>query len=245
MTERQQRVSRKDAKTPRTATAIVAKIRQQRISRKVAKSQRKTGLVSKYQSRFPLCDFAPLREPVVPCLPALFAVCGHSGAGKTTLIEAATRRLRRRGLAVAVVKHDVHGVDVDRRGKDSDRLFRSGADVFLHGPNERLARLHSGGFAELLRRYDLVLVEGWKRAPLPKVWLLGPGESGAPRGVKTFSRSCRAARSGSKRLWRSWTNGSVERRAPFLGRIDVRECPPEMLRHARRLEFLSRHDPAK
>jgi len=113
----------------------------------------------------------------------LLAVCGHSGSGKTTLIEAATRRLRRRGLAVAVVKHDVHGMNIDRRGKDSDRLFRSGADVFLHGPRERLARLHSGDFAELLRRYDLVLVEGWKRAPLPKVWLLGPGESDAPRGV--------------------------------------------------------------
>ena len=113
----------------------------------------------------------------------LLAICGHSGSGKTTLIEAATRRLRRRGLAVAVVKHDVHGVDVDRPGKDSDRIFRSGADVFLHGPGERLARLHSGGFAELLRRYDLVLVEGGKRAPLPKVWLLGPRESKPPPGV--------------------------------------------------------------
>jgi molybdopterin-guanine dinucleotide biosynthesis protein MobB len=113
----------------------------------------------------------------------LLAVCGHSGSGKTTLIEAATRRLRRRGLAVAVVKHDVHGVDVDRPGKDSDRIFRSGADVFLQGPGERLARLHSGSFAELLQRYDLVLVEGGKRGPLPKVWLLGPRESNPPRGI--------------------------------------------------------------
>jgi len=113
----------------------------------------------------------------------LLAVCGHSGSGKTTLIEAAARRLRRRGLAVAVVKHDVHGVNVDRPGKDSDRIFRSGADVFLHGPGERLARLHSGGFNELLQRYDLVLVEGGKRSPLPKVWLLGPRESAPPGGV--------------------------------------------------------------
>jgi molybdopterin-guanine dinucleotide biosynthesis protein B len=138
-----------------------------------------------------------MSRPRIPKALPLLAVCGHSGSGKTTLIEAATRRLRRRGLAVAVVKHDVHGVDVDRRGKDSDRLFRSGADVFLQGPRERLARLHSrpsgqarhteggqaGGFAELLGRYDLVLVEGWKRAPLPKVWLLGPRERHAPRGV--------------------------------------------------------------
>jgi molybdopterin-guanine dinucleotide biosynthesis protein MobB len=124
-----------------------------------------------------------MKAPRIPKSLPVLAVCGHSESGKTTLIEAAARRLRRRGLAVAVLKHDVHGLDVDRRGKDSDRLFRSGADVFLHGPRERLARLHSGGFAGLLGRYDLVLVEGWKRAPLPKVWLLAPGESEAPRGV--------------------------------------------------------------
>jgi molybdopterin-guanine dinucleotide biosynthesis protein MobB len=136
-----------------------------------------------------------MKRPRIPKKLPLLAVCGHSGAGKTTLIEAAVRRLRRRGLAVAVVKHDVHGLNVDRRGKDSDRLFRSGADVFLHGPRERLARLHSGGFDELLGRYDLVLVEGWKRAPLPKVWLLGAGESKAPRGVgKTLAVLPRGAR---------------------------------------------------
>ena len=157
--------------------------RRQRVSRKVAKPQREKRLRPFETSSAALCDFAPLRESVVSRTPSLLAVCGHSGSGKTTLIEAAARRLRRRGLAVAVVKHDVHGVNIDRRGKDSDRLFRSGADVFLHGPRERFARLHSGGFAELLRRYDLVLVEGWKRAPLPKVWLLGPRESDAPPGV--------------------------------------------------------------
>lgn len=106
----------------------------------------------------------------------VLAVCGFSGAGKTTLIEGVLPRLRQRGLAVAVVKHDAHGLDVDHRGKDSDRLFRAGADVLLQGPDETLVRRHgAGSFAAairgLLEDHDLVLVEGHKATPLAKLWL--------------------------------------------------------------------------
>ena len=118
-------------------------------------------------------------------LPVL-GVCGWSGSGKTTLIETVMPRLLKRNLKVAVVKHDVHGIDVDRPGKDSDRFFQAGADVFLQG-NEELNRLHPDPAADLVsrlialaRRYDLVLVEGHKQSPLPKVWLLHEGESGPP-----------------------------------------------------------------
>ncbi len=118
-------------------------------------------------------------------LPVL-AVCGWSNSGKTTLIEWAVRRLRERGLDVAVVKHDVHGINVDTPGKDSDRLFHAGADVMLRGGGERLVRLHDRRgvpLEELLRslagRYDVVLAEGHKATPLPKVWL-EPPDGGDP-----------------------------------------------------------------
>lgn len=106
----------------------------------------------------------------------VLAVCGLSGAGKTTLLEAVIPRLVERGLAVAVVKHDAHGLDVDRPGKDSSRLFTAGADVVLRGPGEVLTRRHGDGELEatlldLLGDHDLVLVEGHKLTPLPKVWL--------------------------------------------------------------------------
>ena len=116
-------------------------------------------------------------------LPVL-AVCGWSGSGKTTLIERLVPLLRARGLDIAVVKHDVHGIDVDRPGKDSDRLFRAGADVLLRGKEEAVLRTHRrthrpGDLADALksaaRRYDLVLVEGHKDTPLRKLWLYGPG----------------------------------------------------------------------
>ena len=115
----------------------------------------------------------------------VLAVCGFSGAGKTTLLEAVIPRLVGRGLAVAVVKHDAHGLHVDRPGKDSDRLYRVGADVVLRGPDESLCRRHGGvelvsEVLTLLARHDLVLVEGHKRTPLAKVWLEHPAQGGSP-----------------------------------------------------------------
>jgi len=126
----------------------------------------------------------------------IFAICGHSGSGKTTLIEALLPRLRAGGLSVAVAKFHAHGIDVDRPGKDSDRFFRAGADVFLQGPDQGFSRVHpppsTGGrtgperrpvlqLAALARRYDLVLVEGRKPLPCARVWLLREGERRPPR----------------------------------------------------------------
>jgi len=124
--------------------------------------------------------------PILADLP-IFAICGHSGSGKTTLLEALLARLRGSGLAVAVAKFHAHGIDVDRPGKDSDRLFRAGADVFLQGPDEGFSRTLPAGrtpaltLADLSRRYDLVLVEGRKPLPCAKVWLLGERERRVPR----------------------------------------------------------------
>jgi molybdopterin-guanine dinucleotide biosynthesis protein MobB len=124
--------------------------------------------------------------------PAL-AVCGPRGAGKTALLEAVIPELTGRGLAVAALKHHGHpgGLSVDQPGKDSDRLYRAGADVRLEAPDEAFARVHRGGDADLvdvlsalLADHDLVLVEGHKTAPLPKVWLSGEGATGPPDGLE-------------------------------------------------------------
>ena len=119
----------------------------------------------------------------------IFAICGHSGSGKTTLIEALVPRLAAGGLSVAVAKTHAHGIDVDRPGKDSDRFFRAGADVFLQGPDQGFSRVHPPErrpvlqLAALARRYDLVLVEGRKPLPCAKVWLLREGERRPPRAL--------------------------------------------------------------
>ncbi len=124
-----------------------------------------------------------------PCCPAL-GICGYSGAGKTTLIERLLPVLARQGLRVAVIKHDVHGLQVDTPGKDSDRLFQAGADVLLHGPGEGFYRFHKTGGAVLEKaldlltpHYDLILVEGHKDTPLPRIWLQKAGEDSPPPGI--------------------------------------------------------------
>lgn len=118
----------------------------------------------------------------------ILAICGWAGSGKTTLIEGLATRLTGKGLKVAAVKHDVRGLQVDRPGKDSDRFFRAGADVFMHGPDERFFRAHPADdkhdlahtLHSLAARYDVVLVEGNKTAPLRKVWLLGDDQTTPP-----------------------------------------------------------------
>ena len=123
------------------------------------------------------------REPVL-------AVCGWSGSGKTTMLEKVIPLLVDRGLRVAVVKHDAHGIDIDREGKDSARLFAAGADIHLRGPEEQVWRSHhriedslEHAISGLLSTHDLVLVEGHKGTPLPKIWCLGEGEEAVPEGI--------------------------------------------------------------
>ena len=127
---------------------------------------------------------------MIDALPVL-GICGSSGAGKTTLIEQIVPRLVEKGLRVAIVKHDVHGINVDHPGKDSDRMFRAGADVLLQGPTEEFFRAHGTGDHKLVtvlrrlsREYDLILLEGHKETPVPKIWLLSDEEGGPPAETK-------------------------------------------------------------
>jgi len=109
--------------------------------------------------------------------PPTFGICGWSGSGKTTLIEALVREFRGRGLCIGVVKHQAHGLDVDREGKDTDRFFRAGAAVAAHDAQQGFTRfpVSDDNLDDLVARlgvgYDLVLVEGHKSADMPKIWL--------------------------------------------------------------------------
>ena len=107
----------------------------------------------------------------------ILAVSGPSGAGKTRLLVRLIPALRRRGLRVGALKHAGHAHPLDRPGKDSERLRRAGAvSVAVQGPTE-LALFGPpipGGaraLARLLPPVDLVLAEGFKREPLPRLEL--------------------------------------------------------------------------
>jgi molybdopterin-guanine dinucleotide biosynthesis protein B len=108
----------------------------------------------------------------------VFGFAGWSGSGKTTLIERLIPRFAARGLVVSLVKHAHHGFDIDHAGKDSHRHREAGCTEVLVTSAARWALMHElRGAPELtldaalarLAPCDLVLVEGFKRAPIPKL----------------------------------------------------------------------------
>ena len=117
----------------------------------------------------------------------IFGIAGWSGSGKTTLIEKLIPRLTAKGLRVSLIKHAHHTFDVDRPGKDSYRHRHAGASEVLVTSSRRWVLMHElrgaqePTFEEQVRRLspcDLLLVEGFKHAPIPKleVWRSATGE---------------------------------------------------------------------
>jgi len=120
-------------------------------------------------------------------VPPMVAIVGYSGSGKTTLVVKLIEEFCRRGVQVGTLKHDVHGFEMDRPGKDTWRHKKAGAAVTIissprqigmvrdvdhdHQPRE-LAALYSG--------LDLVLVEGFKRAAQPKIEIYRTATGKAP-----------------------------------------------------------------
>lgn len=107
----------------------------------------------------------------------VLGLVGWSGSGKTTLLAAVLPLLRAGGLRVSTVKHAHHGFDMDRPGKDSFRHREAGAHEVLVASSARWALLHEvegpePSLPNLLARLDpvdLVLVEGFKSHPYPKL----------------------------------------------------------------------------
>jgi len=118
----------------------------------------------------------------------VFGIAGWSGSGKTTLLEKLIPQFTARGLKVSVIKHAHHGFDIDRPGKDSYRHREAGASEVLLSCNDRWALMHERRgesdvtLDELLARLapcDLVLIEGFKQEPIPKLEVYRP-ENGKP-----------------------------------------------------------------
>ncbi len=108
----------------------------------------------------------------------IFGIAGHSGMGKTTLLERLIPELKSRNLTVSLIKHSHKAIEIDRPGKDSYRLREAGcSEVVLLGDG-RWALMHElRGNSEpsveyLLSRLqpcDLVLIEGFKSGDFPKI----------------------------------------------------------------------------
>lgn len=119
----------------------------------------------------------------------VFGLAGWSGSGKTTLMVKLVAAMAERGLKVSTIKHAHHDFDIDQPGKDSYRHRAAGASEVLIASGRRWALMHELGDApeptlpELLSRLspvDLVLVEGFKFQPHPKLEIHRPAIGKAP-----------------------------------------------------------------
>ncbi|HMW23686.1 MAG TPA: molybdopterin-guanine dinucleotide biosynthesis protein B [Burkholderiaceae bacterium] len=119
----------------------------------------------------------------------VFGMAGWSGSGKTTLVERLIPVFTARGLRVSVIKHAHHGFDLDRPGKDSWRHREAGATQVLMLSNDRWILMHElRGAPEptleeqlrLLAPCDLVLIEGYKAAAVPKIEIHRPAHGRPP-----------------------------------------------------------------
>ena len=110
--------------------------------------------------------------------PKIFGIAGWKNSGKTGLMVRLVSEMTRRGHVVSTVKHAHHDFDIDKVGADSYRHREAGAHEVTIVSSTRFAIMHElrgapePSFEEILSRLapcDLVLIEGYKREPIPKI----------------------------------------------------------------------------
>jgi molybdopterin-guanine dinucleotide biosynthesis protein B len=108
-------------------------------------------------------------------MPVFMSIVGKSGSGKTTLIEKLVPELKRRGMRIGTIKHSAHNIEMDKPGKDSWRHKQAGAVTVMVVAPQTIAMVKSMPSPNLYRleKYfddvDLVLTEGFKSGPMPKI----------------------------------------------------------------------------
>jgi molybdopterin-guanine dinucleotide biosynthesis protein B len=121
-----------------------------------------------------------INQPLVLC------IVGFSNSGKTTVTVGLVAALTARGFRVGTIKHDVHGFEMDRPGKDSWRHRQAGATATIVTSPDRIGMVMDADqdhqpdeLLPLFKRMDIIIAEGFKRARLPKIEVFRP-ENGKP-----------------------------------------------------------------
>jgi molybdopterin-guanine dinucleotide biosynthesis protein B len=108
----------------------------------------------------------------------VMGIVGWSGSGKTSLLVALLPILKGMGLKVSTMKHAHHRFDLDKPGKDSFRHREAGASEVLVVTSSRWVLMHESreepepsieSLIERMTPVDLLLIEGFKTHPHPKV----------------------------------------------------------------------------
>ena len=115
----------------------------------------------------------------------VIAVSGVKNSGKTTVLEGLVAELARRGLKAAVIKHDGHRFEPDRPGTDSFRCLAAGAvgAAVFDGEKFQLVKRAPISETELVGCFpeaDVILLDGFKNSPWPKIEVVRAGNSDGP-----------------------------------------------------------------
>jgi molybdopterin-guanine dinucleotide biosynthesis protein B len=148
----------------------------------------------------------------------ILSIVGRSDSGKTLLIETLVSALKEKGTRIATVKHDVHGFDIDREGKDRWRHKQAGACTVVLSSPTKIAMIKDVREEQDLERkrgqwitdVDLIVTEGYKRADDPKV------------EVALFGDSDALLCSGEDGLVAVVTNREIIRDVPVLRRTELK-----------------------
>ena len=115
----------------------------------------------------------------------VLGIVAWSGTGKTTLLERLIPELKNQAVRVAAIKHSHHDFEIDKQGKDSDRLRKAGAEQIILASKYRTAFISEEDgetepdlYQQLGRldtdKLDLVLVEGFRQENIPKIEVYRP-----------------------------------------------------------------------
>ncbi len=111
-------------------------------------------------------------------------VSSCSNTGKTVLIEGLIKEIKNRGYTVATIKHDVHGFDIDKEGKDTWRHRKAGAEAVIISSRERMALIREVQeelpLEELIKQveeFDFIIIEGYKKSKYRKLEVYRQGIS--------------------------------------------------------------------
>lgn len=118
----------------------------------------------------------------------IISFVGKSGSGKTTLAVKVISELKRRGYKVGVIKHDAHGFEIDHEGKDSWKQKKAGASTVALSSPEKFAVIKDVEtewapgriISAYLSDVDVVVAEGFKKSPFPKIEVVRKENSARP-----------------------------------------------------------------
>ncbi|MBC1500500.1 molybdopterin-guanine dinucleotide biosynthesis protein B [Listeria weihenstephanensis] len=111
----------------------------------------------------------------------ILQITGFKKSGKTTLTNCFVQQLKAQDYTVAVIKHDAHAFTIDHPGTDSHSFRESGADIVALSSSSQHAIMVDQGITlqnmiAQLPPTDVILIEGYKEAPFPKIVMVRDAE---------------------------------------------------------------------